>query len=248
MPDIFEVGGCVRDRLLGIASDDIDFTFVLDDLTETPEQGFKRMSDHLKQERFKIFQETPDMFTIRARFPESHIHARLTADFVMARKETGYKEGTREPILVLGTLADDLIRRDFTLNAMAEDINGNLIDLFDGCKHLKEGVLKTPRDPQVTLMDDPLRMMRAIRFAVTKGFTIHPDVWEAMFQPGLIDKFMEVVSIERTRNELKKMFEFDTLASLRLLATVDARSPGFMDAVFSKGMWLLPTFKKTKGK
>jgi len=246
MSQIFEVGGCVRDRLLGIKSDDIDFTFVLDDLTETPEQGFKRMSDHLKAEKFKIFQETADMFTIRARFPVDHVHAGLTADFVMARKEVGYKEGTREPILVLGTLEDDLVRRDFTLNAMAEDIDGNLIDLFDGQKHLSEKILVTPKDPQVTFWDDPLRMIRALRFSITKGFEIHPDVWEAMFQEGLIEKLQAVVSIERTRNELKKMFVHDTLASMRLFSKVDQRSPAFLEAAFGDRMWLLPTLAEKK--
>lgn len=245
MGKVYCVGGCVRDRLLGIKSDDIDFTFVLDDLTETPEQGFSRMVDHLEKENFKIWLKTPDMFTIRAQFPMDHKNAGLTADFVMARKEVGYIEGTRSPKLVLGTIEDDLIRRDFTLNAMAEDENGNLIDLFDGRKHLNMKILVTPRDPNITFMDDPLRMVRALRFSVTKGFDIHTDVWNAMFQEGLIEKFMNVVSIERTRNELKKMFEHDTLSAMRLLAKVDERSPGFMNAVFSKGMWLLPTFKKT---
>lgn len=244
MPKIFEVGGAVRDMLLGVDTDDIDFTFVLDDLTETPDQGFVRMSDYLKTEGFKIFLSTPDMFTIRAMFPSSHKNVGLVADFVMARREVGYEEGTRRPILELGTLEDDLIRRDFTLNAMAKDEDGNIIDLFDGQKHLAEKMLVTPRDPHETFMDDPLRMLRALRFSITKGFTIHPDVWEAMFQEGLIEKLGSVVSIERTRGELKKMFEHDTLAAMRLLSKVDERNPDFLNATFGSRMWLLPTFKQ----
>lgn len=246
MPKIYEVGGCVRDRLLGIKSDDIDFTFVLDDLSQTPEQGFASMRDYLLDNGFKIFQETPDNFTIRAKFPVDHKNKGLTADFVMARKEIGYEEGTRNPILVLGTLEDDLIRRDFTLNAMAEDEDGNIIDLFDGKKHLDQMLLVTPKDPQVTFWDDPLRMIRLLRFAVTKGFDIHPDAWEAIFQEGLIEKLQTVVSIDRTRNELKKMFVHDTLASIRLLAKVDARNPAFLEAAFGDRLWLLPTLGDKK--
>lgn len=246
MPKIFKVGGCVRDRLLGIESNDIDFTFVLDDVSGTPEVGFKFMTKYLKSEGYEIFLSTPDMFTIRAKFPKSHKNAGLTADFVLARKEIGYKEGTREPILVLGTLEDDLMRRDFTLNAMAEDEDGNLIDLFDGEKHLKLGVLYTPKDPEVTFMDDPLRILRALRFSITRGFTIHLNVWLAMFQEGIIKKLSRVVSIERTREELKKMFEHDSIATIRLLARVDAKDPSFLEAAFGDKIWLIPTLKKKK--
>ena len=244
MSKIYEVGGCVRDRILGIESNDIDYTFVLDDLSGTPEEGFLVMSQQLKDEGFKIFLSTPEMFTIRAKFPVDHKNKGIDADFVMARKELGYKPGTREPILALGTLEDDLARRDFTLNALAEDENGNLIDLFDGQKHLAEKILVTPLDPIVTFMDDPLRVIRALRFSITKDLMIREDVWEAMFQEGLLAKLESTVSIDRIRNEFKKMFEFDTLASLRLLAKVDAKDANFLNSAFGKDLWLLPTFKK----
>lgn len=246
MPQIFEVGGCVRDRLLGVHSKDIDFTFVLDDLTKTPEQGFNEMLEFMRSNGFKIFQTAEKNFTVRAKFPKDHKWAGLDADFVMARKELGYEDHSREPILELGTLEDDLVRRDFTLNALAEDEDGNIVDLFDGQKHLREGVLITPLEPHKTLMDDPLRMLRALRFSVTKGFDIHPDLWDAMFQEGLIERLRTVVSIERVRDELKKMFMHDSLAAMRLIAKVDAVDQEFMNAAFDRGMWLLPTFKDKK--
>jgi tRNA nucleotidyltransferase/poly(A) polymerase len=112
------------------------------------------------------------MFTIRAKFPADHKFAKLDADFVMARKEVGYVEGTRRPILELGTLEDDLIRRDFTVNAMAEDEDGNLIDLFNGQIDLQRMVLITPKAPKITFDEDPLRIIRAIRFSITKGFSL----------------------------------------------------------------------------
>ena len=181
MPQIYEVGGCVRDEIIGVHTNDIDFTFVLDNTDQTVDEGWDEMLSHLKNEGFKIFLETKDCFTVRAKFPKGHVNEGLVADFVMARKEVGYIDGTRQPILELGTLEDDLTRRDFTLNALAKDLDGNIIDLFDGQTHLSQKVLITPLEPIKTFMDDPLRMIRALRFSITKGFDIHPTVWNAIF-------------------------------------------------------------------
>ena len=104
MPQIFKVGGCVRDKILGIESKDIDFTFVLDDLNRTVEEGFDEMTNWMKEREFEIFLSTPDCFTIRAKFPKGDKNEGLVADFVMARKEIGYIPGTRQPILELGAL------------------------------------------------------------------------------------------------------------------------------------------------
>ena len=144
MPQIFKVGGCVRDGILGIDSKDIDFTFVLDNLDRTVEEGFNIMTQWLEHKEFTIFLSTPEMFTIRAKFPKGDPNEGLVADFVLARKEVGYKEGTRQPILELGTLEDDLVRRDFTLNALAISQDGTLIDLFGGQEDLRKGLLRTP--------------------------------------------------------------------------------------------------------
>jgi tRNA nucleotidyltransferase/poly(A) polymerase len=243
MPKIFEVGGCVRDKILGIKSNDIDFTFVLDDLNGTVEQGFEHMTQWLKSEGFEIFLSTPDCFTIRAKFPKGHKHQGV-ADFVMARKEIGYIPGTRKPILELGTLADDLIRRDFTLNALAEDEDGKLIDLFGGLEDLKNGMLRTPINPEITMMDDPLRILRCWRFFVTKGFAIDLKIWDAMRQPGILKKLETTVSSERIREELFKMFKHDTVKSLELLSIVEADIPGMMSLLFKNGLHLEPSFKK----
>lgn len=240
MPQIFKVGGCVRDRLLEVDSKDIDFTFVLDDLNKTVEEGFQLMTDWLNHYGFTIFLSTPECFTIRAKFPKDHQYEGLVADFVLARKEVGYVEGTRRPILELGTLEDDLIRRDFTLNAMAEDENGNLIDLFGGKEHLRRGLLKTPLDCKVTFDDDPLRIIRAIRFCITKGF------WMGPYMDGIIQDYdyknkMSVVSIERIREELLKCFKHDTLKTLKTLHEF----PALRNYIFESNiLWLKPTFEK----
>lgn len=244
MPKIYKVGGCVRDRLLGIQSKDIDFTFVLDNLDRTVEEGFGSMTKWLEENNFEIFLSTPLCFTIRAKFPKDHQNAGTVADFVLARKEVGYIPGTRQPILQLGTLEDDLVRRDFTVNAMAEDEEGNLIDLFDGMWALENKMLLTPLDPVKTFLDDPLRMLRALRFSITKDFTIAPKVWAAIFLPSLITKLDQVVSKERIREEVIKMMQADTVKTLRLFSEIDKIEPRFLEVVFSEGLWLKPTFEK----
>ena len=240
MLKLFDVGGCVRDELLGLHTKDIDFTVVLDDTSLTVDQGWDTMLGFLKDQGFKVFLKTKDCFTVRAMFPKGHKHQGLVADFVLARKEVGVIEGTRKPILELGTLSDDLMRRDFTVNALAKDENGLIIDEWRGVQALEQMTLRTPLDPMVTLMDDPLRLLRALRFSITKGFRIAMPLMDAILQPGLLVKLKEVVSQERMREEVQKMMQHDTIKSLELLSSV----PGLLEVVFSDGLWLMPTTKK----
>ena len=231
MAKIFKVGGCVRDKLLGVKCDDIDFTFVCDNST-TVDEGWDEMVGWLKDNKFEVFLEVPECFTIRARFPKEHKFEGLVADFVMARKEVGYIGGTRRPILELGTLEDDLIRRDFTINAMAEDDEGNLIDLFGGMKHLEKRLLVSPQDPNLMLMDDPLRVLRALRFALTKDLKIGHKLSKAMTNPAVLVKMKEVVSQERIQSELNKMLAFDSKKTMQLLVAYDKRElKGILDIV-----------------
>jgi len=247
MPKIYKVGGCVRDKILGVDSKDIDFTFVLENLDRTVEEGFDIMAKWLEHNEFEIFLSTPSMFTIRAKFPKEHADAGLVADFVMARKEIGYVPETRNPILVLGTLEDDLIRRDFTLNAMAEDESGNLIDLFGGKRDLEKGLLRTPLPAAQTMMDDPLRILRALRFSITRGFSIDDSIMVAIYRktnPQILEKLEMVVSAERIREEVSKMMSHDTVKTLELFREIEDILPGFTKLIFSRGLWLKPTFEK----
>ena len=244
MLNIFEVGGCVRDEILGVSTNDIDFTFVIEDTNQTVDEGWDQMLSNLKEAGSKIFLETKECFTVRAKFPKNHINEGLVADFVMARKEVGYIDGTRKPILELGTLLDDLVRRDFTINALAKDMDGNIIDPFGGVKHLKEGILITPLDSRKTMMDDPLRILRALRFSITKGFEVSEDIMEAMKQPNILEKLKTTVSQERIREELTKMMKFDTIKTMKLLVNIDNEFiHGFLNIIFEKDMWLNPTTK-----
>jgi tRNA nucleotidyltransferase/poly(A) polymerase len=245
MPQIFKVGGCVRDKLLGLESKDIDFTFVLDNLDRTVEEGFQIMTDWLTHKEFTIFLSTPECFTIRAKFPKGHENEGMVADFVLARKEVGYEEGTRRPILELGTLEDDLVRRDFTVNALAEAEDGTIIDLFGGQEHLKEMLLVTPMRPEITFLEDPLRVLRAFRFSITKGFRMCEDIEKAVAHPAVWTKMQQVVSAQRIREELTKCFKADTMTSLQMLFVLETVQPGVVEKIlFQDGMWLKPTFEQ----
>lgn len=240
----YEVGGCVRDEILGIKSKDIDYVAVpSDDLLKDVSSAhtmFGILEEYLKVEGFDIFLVTDSCFTIRAKFPQGHKYQGV-ADFVMARKEIGYVEGTRQPIVVPGTLYDDLIRRDFTLNALAKDEDGNIIDYFDGIWALENKLLLTPLEAKTTMLDDPLRLLRAMRFSITKGFTISPRIWETLLMDSVIEKLEKVVSQERIRDEVYKMMKHDTIKSLELFEKIKYTNPKLIDIIFGRGMWLKPT-------
>lgn len=242
--ELYVVGGYVRDLMLGVTSKDIDFTYVSQQVNATVETGFLEMTKFLEDNNFKIFLSTPDCFTIRAMFPEDSEHKGLVADFVLSRKEIGYTPGTRKPILELGTIEDDLLRRDFTVNAMAFDCDGNLIDLFNGQQDLKDKILKTPLNPETTFLDDPLRILRAVRFSITKDFKISDDLRLAMCNKNLLDLLFKTVSKERIREELLKCFKHNTFVTLKLLQNLDEIMGDFTGRLFTDGFWLEPTFKK----
>ena len=240
----YEVGGKVRDEILGLQSKDVDYVAVPDEkllLTHySAPDMFAVLENYLKEEGFEIFLVTNDCFTIRAKFPKNHKYEGV-ADFVMARKEVGYFKGTRQPIVLPGTLYDDLQRRDFTLNALAKDEDGNIIDMFDGMWALENKLLITPQDARTTMLDDPLRLLRAFRFSITKGFDISPRIWETCHVDDIVNKLEQVVSQERIRDEIFKMMKHDTLKTLELFEKIRTLNPKLLEIMFGRGMWLKPT-------
>jgi tRNA nucleotidyltransferase/poly(A) polymerase len=241
---IYLVGGAVRDSLLGIESKDLDYVMVLDNIDISVEEGYQIMRNYMLEQGFDIFLETPEMFTIRARFPKGHKNEGITGDFVLARKEVGYIEGTRRPKLELGTLYDDLIRRDFTINAMAQDDEGNIIDYFNGINDLKFKILVSPQDPTIMLLDDPLRLLRALRFSITKEMNIHISIQHAMSIQSVIQKLDKVVSQERIREELNKMFKYDSIKTMKLLLKMEQSCSGLLNILFKNDYYLEMTNKK----
>lgn len=228
---LYLVGGYVRDELLGVPSKDIDYTVV------TPD-GWDGMRSFLIAAGFEIFVETPKYLTIRAKFPKDHPSRGITADFVLARKEGEYADGRHPDVVEPGTLEDDLRRRDFTVNAMAKDEDGNLIDLFGGKEDLANRLIRCVGRPEERFGEDALRALRAIRFAITKGMALDASVSDALrseWLPPLLTK----VSVERRSQELLKAFKHDTLATLELLKFF----PGVVEATFTDGLWLMPSLR-----
>lgn len=243
--NIYQVGGSVRDSLLGLDSKDIDFVVVFgilpDEPVRTPEYQFQRMEYVLRSDGYEIFLIKEDCYTIRAKFPKGHEHENLVADFVMSRKEVGLIPGTRTPILEIGTLADDLVRRDFTINSMAI-VDGLIIDAFGGKQDLINKIIRTNLDASISFRHDPLRILRAIRFAITKDFDISEEIWNAIKSFDL--DLLKVVSVDRRREELNKMFQHDTIRTLRYLERLQCWNPKMYRWIFSEGLKLEATNKE----
>jgi tRNA nucleotidyltransferase/poly(A) polymerase len=247
--EFFEVGGCVRDEIMGVPSKDIDFTVVIHDTDDhegwllRPGQGsslltpFEAMEWQLKRDGFKIFQSKPEFFTIRAMFPKGHKHSGV-ADFVLARKDGTSTDGRRPDFVEPGTLLDDLARRDFTMNAIAKDIDGNLIDPFDGQRDIRFQTILCVGSARERMTEDPLRALRALRFSVTKQFRIHESIVKVV-NTKVFAESLNTVSKERQREEMEKMFAFRTIRSMEILE----RFPHIRSAVFSDGLRLSATMK-----
>lgn len=189
--EVFVIGGYVRDLLLERPCKDIDFVSNSDGIALA-----RATAESLGVKEVNIFK---NFGTAMFRLDD------LDIEFVGARKES-YDPGSRKPFVSPGSLEDDQNRRDFTINALAislqEENYGELIDPFHGLEDLEHGILRTPLDPDITYSDDPLRMMRAIRFASQLGFTIEKKSLESIARNC---ERIGIVSMERVSTELNKI-------------------------------------------
>lgn len=246
---LYEVGGCVRDELLGVESKDIDYTAVSGSYQELLDwldgSGFVRFLPLDAEDEGDASKRCREMFTARAKFPKWFVNfagrdvAGMTADFVLARKEGTYSDGRHPDEVQMGTLEDDLRRRDFTVNAIAKDPAGYYIDPFDGQADLERRVLRAVGSAEDRLREDALRALRALRFAVTKGFTLDDELWVAM-RSDWLPPLVAQVEVDRRRKELAGAFRYDTLETL---ACLNQLSQPLREAIFSNGLWLKPTLE-----
>ena len=190
--ECYVVGGYVRDLFLERPSNDIDVVVVGSGI-EVADALRKSLG---KKAHISVFR---NFGTSQVKFKD------LEVEFVGARKES-YTRGSRKPIVEDGTLEDDQNRRDFTINALAVCLNkdrfGELVDPFDGVYDMEDGIIRTPLDPDITFSDDPLRMMRCIRFATQLNFYIEDETFEALERNA---ERIKIISGERVEEELNKI-------------------------------------------
>jgi tRNA nucleotidyltransferase (CCA-adding enzyme) len=249
--EMYLVGGAVRDRLMGDEHPhDLDFTIVAN--------SFEQMQAYLIAEwGVESFVVKPEYGTVRGRFGTvgPHVNSRyfagitlgtLAGDFVLSRKEGYYTDGRHPDDTTPGTLYDDLARRDFTMNAIALDKDGNYVDPFDGIADLVTGggLLRAVGNPTDRFAEDALRAVRALRFYITKGFDMDRDVVEALSNEEVLSNLREKISTERVREEIEKCFKHSVMDTLSALNDF----PFLAEAIFSKqfghGIGLLPTVKR----
>ncbi len=195
--ECYVIGGWVRDLFLHRPSDDIDVVVVGSGIS-LAEAVAERLGKKAHLAVFKTY-GTAQVKAKKVRGLEE-----IELEFVGARRES-YTRDSRNPIVEDGTLKEDQDRRDFTINAMAICLNadryGELLDPFDGIGDLERCIIRTPLDPDITFSDDPLRMMRAIRFATQLGFNLFPDTFDAITRNA---QRIEIITRERIAEELNK--------------------------------------------
>lgn len=239
-------GGAVRDRLLAemdgteFAPKDVDFTVEAD--------SWEAMVEFLEGEGFNFWQVREEFFTVRAGVPAGNPLREVVkdADFVWARVDGPSSDGRRPDWVERGTFEQDAQRRDFTVNALFENPEtGEVLDFVGGVADLEARVLRFVGVAQDRLNEDWLRLVRGLRFSVTKGFDFAPETWEALTSDESVAGFAAAVesgtlSKERVRDELDRMFEFDTVASLRLFARLPE---ALVEAMFPEGLRLSASMK-----
>ena len=226
----FVIGGFVRDKILDRPTKDADIVTTGDGI-----ELAQAVADQLTPRPPVSFFKTYGTAHFR--------YADMDVEFVGTRKES-YRPDSRNPEVEPGNLEDDQLRRDFSINALAVSLNENdygaLIDPFHGMEDLEKGIIRTPQEPGKTFSDDPLRMMRAIRFATQLGFTIDPSTWEGICQHA---HRISIISQERITDELNKMIlaekpsrGFDLLYTSGLLKLIFPQMVDLAGAEFIDGL------------
>lgn len=235
---LFEVGGSIRDELMGIDNPpDRDFC------AESPD-GWEALLAWCDANMERVFLVTPEFFTVRGRMPNGD-----SIDVVMCRKDGPSSDGRHPDHVEPGTLLDDLARRDFTVNAMAREVDpktlkpiGDIIDPFDGLFDLEHRAILCVGNTKERFREDGLRILRAARFIITKGLSPNADLAAELEERDWWNFIEETVSTERIREELTKMFKHSTIKTIRFFANSLPIEALIM--LENSGIWLKPTMEK----
>lgn len=232
---IYEVGGSIRDEYLsnirGInySSGDVDYA------VEAP--SYEAMLNHIRDVLgYKVYLETPEYVTIRASDSKGR-----GVDYTLCRKEGPYSDGRHPDWVSVGTIQDDLARRDATMNAIARDVlTGEVLDPFNGLRDIELGVISPVGNVEDRVTEDPLRLLRYMRLSITKEMRLD----------GSIDNYIEdlwplllTISSDRIRDELTKMLKHNTVSAIQLLMSFIGED-GLREVLDKSGIWFMPTTKK----
>ena len=230
--NVYQVGGSVRDEIMGLKSKDLDYSVECD--------SYETMRQYIIDSGGEIFLETPKFFTIRANVPGLG-----ASDFVLCRKDGLYSDKRRPDEVTVGTISDDLARRDFTMNAIAKCMKtGKFLDPYDGRGDIQKKLIKCVGIPEDRFKEDMLRVFRAIRFAVTKRMMLSSGIIRFLAHIEPKDLYMANISQNRVRDELTKAFAYDTLRAFNFLILYPVlREFAFscVDNKQDKPLWLKPT-------
>lgn len=223
MLSIYLVGGAMRDIILGKVPNDMDYT--------VEAESYEQMKSYL-EENFIILYEKPEFLTIRVKSKDKK--TKDYADYVLSRKDGNYRDGRRPENVTMGTIYDDLSRRDFRMNAIARKLDNTIVDPYDGITDIKKKIIRCVGSTD-RLKEDSLRLLRAIRFHITLEFDLDAEIIKCLNDQSFID-LLDNISVERIREEINKCLEYNTLRTLHVLRNY----PLLEEYLFSKRLKLKP--------
>ena len=226
----YQVGGSVRDLYLHRVCKSADIDYAVE------AESYAKMKQAVLELGHRICHEKPEFLSLRA----IDSCTREVIDYTLCRKDGTYSDHRHPDQVEIGTIMTDLGRRDFTINAMALTVGTErvLLDPYGGLADLEARMIRCVGETRDRIMEDPLRLMRALRFAITLDFQLSEELKQSLLDPEII-QFLTTIPVERRAQELTKMFKFDTAKTVTMLG----RYTLLMQPIFSDGLWLLPTTK-----
>ena len=227
----YKVGGTVRDELLGLTPSDLDLVAI--------GGNFEELCADIERSGGKIFLKQEPFLTVRCLFPNVG-----PCDIRLARKDGAYGDGRRpDEVFIADSLEEDSLTRDCTINAMYRNLQtGEIIDFHNGQYHLSHGIICAVGKPEDRIREDSIRLLRFLRFSITKNFRLDRDLWRCYLYSENTS-LLRNVSAERIREEIYKCFKHDMHKTLKILTSEDYKY--LYEEIFNErtGIWLKPTME-----